>query len=179
MNLEQYEINAARTFVSIDHEKDIYHIESGMITELGEFTDIFKRELAYNKPIDKVNLSEEWADFMWYAVRFGKLLGLDFTVNPEFVHELAEGGLKNAGNLQIANVIGFSPLVTDAILEKSQFHYNFMLSVWYALAEIFEIDTEKALENNINKLKVRYPEKFTNENALNRNIEAERAELEK
>jgi len=35
------------------------------------------------------------------------------------------------------------------------------------------------MENNINKLRVRYPEKFTEENALNRNLELERKVLEK
>lgn len=38
---------------------------------------------------------------------------------------------------------------------------------------------EDILENNINKLKVRYPDKFTENNALNRNLEEERKELEK
>ena len=37
---------------------------------------------------------------------------------------------------------------------------------------------EKSLENNINKLKVRFPEKFTEENAINRNLEEERKQLE-
>ena len=35
------------------------------------------------------------------------------------------------------------------------------------------------LENNIEKLKERFPEKFTNEDALNRDLDAERAILEK
>lgn len=52
--------------------------------------------------------------------------------------------------------------------------------MWYIsnLCRMAEIDFEKILENNINKLKVRYPEKFTEENALNRNLESERKELE-
>ena len=37
----------------------------------------------------------------------------------------------------------------------------------------------KSLENNINKLKVRYPESFSEELAINRNLEQERKELEK
>ncbi len=38
---------------------------------------------------------------------------------------------------------------------------------------------EEIMQTNINKLKVRYPEKFTNELADNRNLDAERKELEK
>lgn len=53
--------------------------------------------------------------------------------------------------------------------------------MWYIsnLCRLMEIDMEKMLENNINKLRVRYPEKFTNEHATNRDLDAERKELEK
>lgn len=53
--------------------------------------------------------------------------------------------------------------------------------MWYIsnLCRLMEIDFEKTLENNINKLKVRYPEKFNSEKAINRNLNEERKELEK
>lgn len=52
---------------------------------------------------------------------------------------------------------------------------------WYAvnLARIEQIDLVKALQNNIAKLKVRFPDKFTEQNAIERNLEAEREQLEK
>ena len=40
-------------------------------------------------------------------------------------------------------------------------------------------DLEEILQTNIDKLRVRFPEKFTKENALNRNLEQERKTLEK
>ena len=53
--------------------------------------------------------------------------------------------------------------------------------LWYAvnLARIEKIDLVKGMQNNIAKLKVRFPEKFTEQNAIERNLEAERKELEK
>ena len=53
--------------------------------------------------------------------------------------------------------------------------------LWYAvnLARIEKIDLVKGMQNNIAKLKVRFPEKFTEQNAIERNLEAERIELEK
>ena len=39
-------------------------------------------------------------------------------------------------------------------------------------------DLRDILETNIAKLKVRFPEKFTEENAINRNLEEERKQLE-
>lgn len=51
---------------------------------------------------------------------------------------------------------------------------------WYKAILINElnIDYNQGLTNVINKLRVRYPEKFSNELAANRNLEAERAALE-
>lgn len=53
--------------------------------------------------------------------------------------------------------------------------------LWYAvnLARIENIDLVKGMQNNIAKLKVRFPDKFTEQNAIDRNLEAERKELEK
>ena len=41
------------------------------------------------------------------------------------------------------------------------------------------ISISKSLENNINKLKIRFPDGFKELDALNRNLELERKELEK
>lgn len=79
---------------------------------------------------------------------------------------------------------------TDA-LKKSLF-YGKVLDVtnlkeelgdllWYVAIAMDELDTdfETEMQRVINKLKVRYPEKFTNELAENRDLDAERQELEK
>ena len=52
--------------------------------------------------------------------------------------------------------------------------------MWYLsnLARLTNLDIEKLLDNNIAKLRVRFPDKFTSENALERNLDAERKELE-
>jgi hypothetical protein len=47
------------------------------------------------------------------------------------------------------------------------------------IASWFDLDFGDCLSNNIDKLRVRYPEKFTEENAIERNLKAERVELEK
>ena len=54
-------------------------------------------------------------------------------------------------------------------------------TMWYLvnLARLTNVDLLKSLTNNIEKLKVRFPEKFTSDNAINRNIDAERKQLEK
>jgi|ERR1044071_6631229 NTP pyrophosphatase (non-canonical NTP hydrolase) len=53
--------------------------------------------------------------------------------------------------------------------------------LWYIaiLCEYTGLSMEEIMEKNINKLKVRYPLKFSTDNANNRNLEAERNSLEK
>ncbi len=52
--------------------------------------------------------------------------------------------------------------------------------MWYIsnLCRLLNIDLEEMQQRNIDKLKARFPEKFTKENALNRNLDVERQILE-
>lgn len=52
--------------------------------------------------------------------------------------------------------------------------------LWYVALALDELDTtfEKVMKANIEKLKQRYPDKFTKENALNRNLKQERNAIE-
>ena len=77
--------------------------------------DAIKKHIAYNKPIDWINVKEEVGDLMWYIANFCVINNFD-------------------------------------------------------LGEI--------LSSNIKKLQVRYPEKFTDYNATNRDLNAERKVLE-
>jgi NTP pyrophosphatase (non-canonical NTP hydrolase) len=53
--------------------------------------------------------------------------------------------------------------------------------MWYLslLSDELHVSFEDIWERNINKLKVRYPEKYTDENALTRDLRTERSVLEK
>lgn len=53
--------------------------------------------------------------------------------------------------------------------------------MWYIsnLCRLSKIDLNEVMEKNIAKLKIRFPEKFSTDSALNRNLDAERKELEK
>jgi NTP pyrophosphatase (non-canonical NTP hydrolase) len=52
--------------------------------------------------------------------------------------------------------------------------------LWYIsnLLRVLDMDFEQVLYLNVEKLKARYPEKFTEDNAINRDLEAERKVLE-
>jgi NTP pyrophosphatase (non-canonical NTP hydrolase) len=93
----------------------ILHAAIGISTEAGEILDVMKKKIFYGKPIDRVNLLEEFGDVCWYIA--------------------------------------------------------------VALREL-ESSFEEIMEANIKKLEKRFPEKFTNEKALERDLKTERQTLE-
>lgn len=66
-------------------------------------------------------------------------------------------------------------------LDKTNVAEEIFDCFWYLinLCRMLRINIEEGMENNIEKLRSRYPEKFTSENALNRDLEKERKILEK
>ncbi len=116
MQLKEYAEKAKRTnAILADKLTANIHMLLGLQTEGGELSDIFKKNIAYGKPIDWINAQEEIGDMMWYISNFCTINGFDL---------------------------------------------------------------EKILEQNIAKLEARYPEKFTEEKAENRDLTKEREILE-
>jgi NTP pyrophosphatase (non-canonical NTP hydrolase) len=116
MNINDYQNKAARTCAKIDGAiMDDLHMVLGMQTEAAEIADVYKKTIAYKKPLDFVNIKEEIGDLMFYIVNMCNMNG------------------------------------------------------W---------DLRDILDTNIAKLEARYPEKFTEEQAINRNLIAERQILE-
>lgn len=116
MDLKEYTKGVMRTAVPLDTPfNDQLHKVLGMVTETGELADIFKKNLAYGKEIDWVNVEEELGDLLWYV---------------------------------------------------------------FAFCSIANLDSEKILERNLAKLRIRYPDKFTKKRAIKRNLKKERETLE-
>lgn len=164
MTLNEYQPLAARTMPDLgDEELNLAHMDMGIITEIGEMIDIFKRNLAYKKEIDLVNLGEECADICWYAVN--KLAMLDEDIEDRDV-----------------DAVKLSPLEAFYVLNdylKEEEDENLLIHFVKFIAVSFGLDFYELLDKNINKLRVRFPDKFNEDNALNRDLDAERDELSK
>jgi NTP pyrophosphatase (non-canonical NTP hydrolase) len=57
-------------------ESRLLHGVLGLVTESAELADAIKKRLAYGKPIDQVNLSEELGDIEWYLSLIRDAYGL-------------------------------------------------------------------------------------------------------
>lgn len=185
----EYQGLAARTCPDLSTEEGLNerHMNLGVITEIGEALDIFKKFMAYKKPMDLVNLGEELADISWYIVN--KCRFQELALEDNFDEVLAE----------VTELVDTKMFTVDTLTSevKAEAILTLILSVYctpinnlfnapiiqlgflHKIASLFDLDYFQCLTNNIEKLKIRYPEKFTEEAAQNRDLEAERIELEK
>jgi len=101
-------------------------------------------------------------------------LGLDFNNQMH----MAIGISTEAGELLDAYK---KKLAYNKSLDKTNVAEEIGDLCWYVanLCRILNLDLQEILQNNIDKLRARYPEKFTEEKANNRNLEEERKILEK
>jgi NTP pyrophosphatase (non-canonical NTP hydrolase) len=78
MQLNDYSEWTQNTCAKLDTQiLDTIHMLMGMTTEVGELTDCFKKQIAYDKKLDWTNVSEEIGDLMFYIASFCRINNLD------------------------------------------------------------------------------------------------------
>lgn len=171
-----YKTEAKKTCAPLDHDDHVLHMHAGIITESSELIDIYKKNFAYGKEIDKVHQSEEWADTMWY---FANLLtdNNDLSQIIEFIKipvmEI------NSRNMLFYLVNDMNRYINEFINEEVSIEY--IIGKWLGLAYFMNIDFKQALKNNIEKLvQKRYKNKgFTSQDAIDRDLDSEHDSLSK
>ena len=184
MNLEQYLVESERTLIDKSTELNLRHASLGIRTELGELLDIFKKNLFYGKPIDTINFKEELGDLCWYPAISARIFNFDPKVYSIVILNHEEDNYKTIIKQLNYNFISYANILDscsenilidqDYINTKTKHLFAFIKAV----GERFGIKFEDILDTNINKLKARFPEKFTEEKALNRDLITERKILE-
>lgn len=175
ISLEQYKTFASRTNADMG-SKDLNtdHMISGIITEIGELNDIYKKELAYKKEVDVVNVIEEWADQMWYLAN--ESLNKNYKFQPEQNYlDFFRRTLKNKTNIQLTGIESIR-ILNSAMFKKD--YLTMYVSYLFYIAERLDINVLDALTKNILKLAKRFGSKFSEIKALNRDLEEERKVLE-
>jgi NTP pyrophosphatase (non-canonical NTP hydrolase) len=194
--LTQYMELASRTFNDLGtQELNIFHMQAGIITEIGEAIDPIKKHIAYGKPLDMVNVGEEIADICWYIINRARIVLPLKLINEIFISEAHLETLESWREEFSKDFVGktehqklilavellyfSSPIIsfqTSDIEESIGLSSIVMLQ---GVCENLDLDFWQILTNNIAKLKVRFPEKFNNDAANNRDLDSERKELEK
>lgn len=163
-------------------ESDHLHMAMGMTGEIGEVTDLLKKQFAYGRAVEREAVLEELGDFLFYAVGLADMLGVSLSnFDPAVVEEISTGAraekeLLAALSFTSATVfLGAATaeiwknhtLIADAIVE--------LLSNSERLARLLGSNLNEVMDLNIKKLSTRYPDlKFDADRANNRDVAAEK-----
>lgn len=181
MNFVDYQKESERTCPSLENIKlDLCHMVLGINTEIVELKNAIKNN-------DVVNISEELADMHWYISNLCRMQGFDYA---KCALQGKESGTISTMEYTINILYSKSAELQDVVKKEvaynkedkneSKLYYIYgICTTINMIYNFYNIDIHVSLQNNIDKLKIRFPEKFTEENAINRDLESERKELEK
>ncbi len=179
MNLEQYVSDATRTESLIENvtipDSETFAAALQIFILSGQILDAFKKNVFYGRPVD-------WAETEIKFEKIEMVSGVGFAgretdldVDPRMFHAII-GTATEATELMEAlwDDMNGAPLDLVNVLEE------FGDINWYeAIASSATgIKLDDVLNANIDKLKKRFPEKFTSDEANNRDLTTERDTLE-
>lgn len=171
----------------------LYHAILGLCTEMHEVYDAI--ELKDPNTWDNVNLLEEFGDQLWYLAIAADELKITKQINDFKVESVDQETLCNpmskyifikslrqlqAGLLDTCKKVMFYGKQLDLeVVKENIFTQYLMLRANIVLISQDEETIDSVMHINLAKLKQRYPEKFDGYKAEIRDLDAERAILEK
>lgn len=172
----------------LDAPLQVLHAKLGMVTEVGELCDLFKRQVAYGKNFDHVNLLEECGDYLWYFVLYCDLTEISMRTLDRWAvdawkesqNPAKEAQAADANSLTLALSTGL--LAAGEVIGVSQEELRdaakgcFILVLWMLYKHGFTV--EQCLVANDAKLEKRTGKAFDASRILNRDTAAERMVLE-
>ena len=174
MNIKKFQEEVLRPLKVLESEKEnLCHAVMGMHSELNEIMDAAKEE-------DYVNLGEEYGDLIFFMAAYCNFRKLDLqsiwdAKLPDgrvLPHIYWTSKLQDLVKKFLAYDKDIDVVVEVEILQELSRSVNYEI-------EMGELKLKIILQNVVDKLRVRYKNGFTTQEALNRDLKAERKELEK
>jgi len=205
MDFKEYLPLARATIKELPLRDHLVHMTMGAVGEVaGELVDAMKKAFIYGKVRDKINEMEEFGDACWYIINLlpelevspaalaravGKGVQAGEQQRLKWVDASTDGGLSSIALCvtQLSVSLGAVMLELIQSVDEKQFEAGSAKAVSAVevigqligfIAGVLEIDVPMSLDRNIAKLKARYGDKFSQQAALERNLDAERAVLE-
>lgn len=176
--MKNYQELAKRTCASLGDERlDLSHMILGIISEQEELLQAIVSG-------DEVNQREEIADICWYLANYCTFRDYDFNY---LVEECQYGFELNGWETEVSSFDVFSSKLADYVKKyiaygkpiDRKLEERALGGIIYSFQfEDCGFDFSADLERNIKKLQARFPEKFSQEKALNRDLKTERKILE-
>ncbi len=176
MKLKQYMQDCQRTLSDLGSLKlNLSHMAMGMSSEINELSTAIRQN-------DKVNIGEELADICWYAGNLSTMIGIG-DINDEITFKEDDNrtleDFISLCNNTIKRYVAYDKTIDGGEEIWLQMYIDAIFKNIEILCLLYDLNFEQILENNIDKLKIRFPDKFTTTDALNRDLIAEYKELEK
>ena len=184
MNIIEYVPLAIRTEKPLPILQRMSHSCMGLITEIGEVVTELKRMAIYSKPLDeqrKTHILEEIGDVMWYVAIMWNVLDAnleEFISAPKFVPPTDPEGMYEATSMVLGKQCGQICAVTEDVTMSQDINEDNFTDLSNAthmiyvalqlLAEHCGSSIEQAMNDNIAKLRVRFPDAYSNEAAEGR-----------
>lgn len=189
--MNNYQIQALQTKPTSENlYEDAQHAGFGLMTEVGEMLDTYKRHQFYKKDLDTKNLIEETGDVLWYLSIGYHSIGKEMpetppepTTHPSVLTIVTDDVNRILAKLahHAANFFSITMMYPET-WKNEQLEYDLDRLYYYldVYATIFlDIKLQEAADANIEKLAKRYPEKtFSVERALNRDTVNELSHIE-
>lgn len=170
---------------------DAFHGAIGIAGEVSEIHEAFYNAGFVPDKIDKVNLEEELGDICWYIANISNALEYDanWALPQTKVDQTTDEGVENFF-LKSIKMSVISGNIMDAFKRKIYYNVeldknalienlNKLIKLVYGMAENLKVDVSRIQQKNVDKLRQRFGEKFSEHAASNRNLDAEREILEK
>lgn len=178
MNLTTYINLATRTAKPLATPlDDLEHAYIGMVTELGEIATSIKRALIYGKgftPEILMNLREEIGDLLWYCALAMRACAVPAELTDKVnMDELLVAGYKDDPSLRttgiIQRILGLVEVIGRLVLgENTRSATALIICNLAMLAARFGFSMAEIAEENIAKLRLRFPDAYSDEAAEGR-----------
>jgi NTP pyrophosphatase (non-canonical NTP hydrolase) len=188
MDLSTYLQTVKMRVAALEAPRQLLHAKLGMVTEAGELCDLFKRQVAYGRDFDHVNLLEECGDWMWYSVLYCDLSEISMRTLDRWAVDTWKELQNPAKESQAADVNSLVLALSTSLLAAGEFIGGsqgelrdaakgcFILVLWMLYKHGFTV--EQCLVANDAKLEKRTGKAFDASRILNRDTDAERKVLE-
>jgi NTP pyrophosphatase (non-canonical NTP hydrolase) len=172
-------INDWTNFVNkISDKLNLSHMVEGLSSEVGEIVNCVGTELKLK--VDRINLMEELGDMYWYVANYANMRNIPL---PDSIETEIETDM--CLELLITSISDLTDVVKRFTAYNKEIEKVKELEIVYSICtglHLFEksylIEGDEIRQRNIAKLTVRYPEKFEDNLAINRDTDKERQALE-
>ena len=175
MTEENYVNGVTKTFNSQGNVKDLNHLILGVVSEIGEVIDLFKKHIGYGQEKNEEWLKQlrlEIGDCIWYTTMLQYYIGDSISIYAEGTIEIVFDEMKASKTfLHNCNELLLKNHASPEFLTSIQ---NIVIMLNFT-AIAHDIEMEDVLISNLTKLQKRHGDKFNSdanmESGRNRNRE--------